>query len=150
VKTLALDDVRIASPCKMSWNDMVGDSQTRFCGGCRKSVYNLSAMTRDQAQALLDASSGDACVRLFRRSDGTVMTQDCKPVAAPARPSWARVGAGAALLPHSASADNAPKMPQDAVDGGTVQPPEPEPPSIMGGLRAPTKAKRKQPKAQPR
>ncbi len=45
-----LEDVRIASPCSASWEDMTGDARVRFCGKCAKNVYNLSEMTRDEAE----------------------------------------------------------------------------------------------------
>jgi hypothetical protein len=72
-----LENVAIAAPCKASWDAMVGDDRVRFCGQCEKNVYNLSAMPRDEAEALLAAREGKMCVRLFKRADGTVMTSDC-------------------------------------------------------------------------
>jgi hypothetical protein len=72
-----LDTLRVASPCKASWEDMVGDARVRFCGQCAKNVYNLSAMARDEAEALLVAKAGNVCVRFYQRADGTVMTTDC-------------------------------------------------------------------------
>ena len=72
-----IDQVTIASPCKAKWEDMVGDDQVRFCGRCRKDVYDLSAMQRDEAEALLLEKSDGMCARLYRRSDGTVLTADC-------------------------------------------------------------------------
>lgn len=72
-----LENVAIAAPCKASWDAMVGDDRIRFCGQCEKNVYNLSAMPRDEAEALLAAREGKMCVRLFKRTDGTVMTSDC-------------------------------------------------------------------------
>jgi hypothetical protein len=73
-----LEDVRIASPCSASWEDMTGDAQVRFCGKCAKNVYNLSEMTREEAEALLAKGEGTSmCVRLYKRADGTVITSDC-------------------------------------------------------------------------
>jgi hypothetical protein len=60
---------------------MRGDDQVRFCGKCRLNVYNLSGMSRRQAEALLGRSEGRVCVRFYRRPDGTVMTRDCGTVA---------------------------------------------------------------------
>lgn len=79
-----LDSVRIASPCSADWNAMVGDERKRFCGECNLNVYNLSGMTRYDAEHLLRLSEGRLCVRYFQRPDGTVLTQDC-PV------GWAKV-----------------------------------------------------------
>jgi hypothetical protein len=72
-----LDNVRVASPCHADWSQMVGDDRVRFCGSCEKNVFNLSAMTRDEAEALIIASGAKICVRMYKRSDGTVMTEDC-------------------------------------------------------------------------
>lgn len=75
-----LNDVQVASPCSERWDEMIGDERTRFCLKCDKNVYDVSAMTRDEAEALIaQAEGGDAglCLRLFRRKDGTVITSDC-------------------------------------------------------------------------
>jgi len=72
-----LDDVSIAAPCRASWEQMVGDEHVRFCGQCEKNVYNLSSLPREEAEALLVAKEGKMCVRLYKRADGTVLTNDC-------------------------------------------------------------------------
>ncbi len=73
-----LDRVGVASPCHARWEDMTGDERTRHCAECNLRVHNISAMTRDDAEALLRASAGDRlCIRLYRRTDGTILTQDC-------------------------------------------------------------------------
>ncbi len=72
-----LDSVRVAAPCNADWNAMIGDERVRFCEACEKNVYNLSALTSAQAEALLREKEGNLCVRLFRRKDGTVLTTDC-------------------------------------------------------------------------
>jgi hypothetical protein len=56
---------------------MVGDDRVRFCEHCAKNVYNLSAMPRQEAEGLLFAKEGKVCVRLYKRADGTVLTNDC-------------------------------------------------------------------------
>jgi hypothetical protein len=73
-----LEQVRVASPCNASWDEMVGDERVRFCLSCEKNVYNLSAMTIADAEALVQARlGGEVCVRFYRRADGTMMTADC-------------------------------------------------------------------------
>lgn len=76
-----LPRLRIASPCGEDWNAMVGDARVRRCSRCEKDVFDLSAMTADEAEALLTAhlASPEAmpCVRLYRRRDGTILTSDC-------------------------------------------------------------------------
>ena len=79
-KLPVLDDIRVAAPCRASWDamtDVSGDGRVRACGDCNKRVYNLSEMTRDEAQALLVAHEGKLCVRYYRRADGTILTKDC-------------------------------------------------------------------------
>ncbi len=74
---LNLDNMAIASPCAASWEDMEGDDRTKHCSSCTKNVYNLSDMTRAEAEALIKEKEGHLCVRFYRRKDGTVITDDC-------------------------------------------------------------------------
>src|SRR5262249_41784693 len=73
-----LDAVEVRSPCLMSWNAMAGDERVRHCSHCRQNVYNLSEMSRREAELLLKEHEGHVCVRYYRRSDGTVVTGDCQ------------------------------------------------------------------------
>lgn len=82
--TNPLDNIRIASPCGADWNKMYGSERKRFCAECRLNVYNISEMTKDEAESLILRSEGRLCLRIFKRADGTVITQNC-PV------GWARV-----------------------------------------------------------
>lgn len=75
--TNPLDNIRVASPCSANWDEMFGDDRKRFCGDCKLNVYNLSNMTRRQAENLIISSEGRLCVRFFRRADGTVLTKNC-------------------------------------------------------------------------
>ncbi len=75
--TNPLENIKIASPCSADWETMIGDARKRFCGDCRQNVYNLSGMSRSEAENLLIQSEGRVCVRYFRRTDGTVLTKDC-------------------------------------------------------------------------
>jgi hypothetical protein len=75
--TSPLDNIRIASPCSSDWNRMFGTDRKRFCGDCKLNVYNLSDMSRDEAERLILNSEGRLCVRFFRRADGTILTKNC-------------------------------------------------------------------------
>jgi len=75
--TNPLDNIHVASPCPANWDEMFGDDRKRFCGDCKLNVYNLSEMTRREAENLLYNSEGRLCVRFFRRADGTVLTKNC-------------------------------------------------------------------------
>ena len=79
-----LNNIRVASPCSANWDQMYGSERKRFCGDCKLNVYNLSDMTRGEAEGLLERSEGRLCVRFYRRADGSIITQNC-PV------GWAKV-----------------------------------------------------------
>lgn len=105
-RVIPLDQVRIASPCPMSWSDMKGDERVRYCEKCELNVFNLSSMTRDEAVALVNDREGRLCVSYYQRRDGTILTRDCpvgwakrrEQLIRATRRSIALVGACAALL----------------------------------------------------
>lgn len=72
-----LDRMKVAAPCSQKWENMVGDERSRHCASCDKSVYNISAMTRVEAETFLASQTEAPCVRYYQRADGTVMTTDC-------------------------------------------------------------------------
>jgi len=74
-----LDHVKIAAPCQADWEQMFAfeNERVRFCSQCNLNVYNLSGMTRSEAEALLTYTEGRLCVRFYRRSDGAILTQNC-------------------------------------------------------------------------
>jgi hypothetical protein len=75
--TPLLDAIQIATPCTARWSEMVGDHRVRHCLQCNQDVFNLSQLAAAEAEALLREKTGGACFRLWRREDGTVLTQDC-------------------------------------------------------------------------
>ncbi len=72
-----LNHVKIASPCSVDWEDMIGNDRRRFCGQCELNVFNLSDMTQREAEALINQAEGRLCVRFFRRADGSILTKNC-------------------------------------------------------------------------
>ena len=120
-----LDNLRIAAPCDAEWSKMTGDDHVRHCGDCKKDVFNLSALTRGEAEALILAKRGELCVRYFQRADGTVLTKDC-PVGVSRRRKRRLIAAGAvamlagggALVWRSLRADELPP-----IDHACVEPP---------------------------
>lgn len=153
---ISLQSVQIATPCRADWSKMEGDDKSRFCQTCAKSVYNLSAMTTPEAQALIAEKEGNLCARIYRRADGTVITGDCPVgVTAPRRPFWgaiagvlAAIGAGGLVsgcgsnatgAQPSASAmqrsDSIEKMRSMPVIGAIVNKFAPQP-MVMGGAVA--------------
>src|SRR5689334_12691817 len=75
--TSPLDNVRVASPCPANWDEMNGNERVRFCGQCQLNVYNLSGMTRGEAEHLIANADGRLCVRYYKRADGSIITQNC-------------------------------------------------------------------------
>jgi hypothetical protein len=133
---LDLDDVRVASPCSASWDDMIGDDRVRFCQLCTKNVYNLSALSREDAEALLRADQeregprGEGmCIRLYRRADGTVLTADCPDGARRKKRRLALFGAvGGGLMAAGAAAAEL------SGGGAAIGSPLPPSPPTMGAV----------------
>lgn len=71
-----LDLIQSPSPCSKNWDEMLGDELVRFCGGCEKNVYNLSAMTAREAHEFAAKNAGKVCIRYVREADGRVRTAD--------------------------------------------------------------------------
>jgi hypothetical protein len=90
-----IDGLRIATPCPASWERMAGDKRVRHCTECSLNVYNFAEMTRDEVRALLARSEGRVCARLYRRSDGTMLTRDCPTGLRELRRRASRVAAAA-------------------------------------------------------
>jgi hypothetical protein len=72
-----LSNVRVAAPCNADWEQMFGNERARFCGQCNLNVYNLSSMTRSEAEHLIASNEGRLCVRFYRRADGSILTKNC-------------------------------------------------------------------------
>src|SRR5688572_5739991 len=90
-----LDQIGVARPCSAKWDEMAGDDRVRNCATCSHDVYDLSAMSRTEAEDFVTAREGSACVRFFRRADGTVLTSDCP---AGVRAAWRRMAWAASAL----------------------------------------------------
>ena len=72
-----LSHVKVAAPCSVGWENMIGNERLRFCGQCNLNVYNLSDMTKREAEDLIRRAEGRLCVRFYRRADGTILTNNC-------------------------------------------------------------------------
>jgi hypothetical protein len=158
-QTSWLENTQIATPCTADWNAMapVGDapSQVRHCEQCHLNVYNLSAMTRHQAEALIAEHTQQhpesrLCVRLYRRADGTVLTQDCpvglatqhhRPLALCKTHRWRRTlrHSAATILIATAIGTFYPMASGHATEPpASSTPSSVAPPQVMGQLVAPT------------
>ena len=73
-----IQNVRIASPCPADWSKMRGNDRVRHCAECNLNVYNFSAMMAAEVEELLASRQGQrVCAHVYRRADGTMLTQDC-------------------------------------------------------------------------
>lgn len=70
---------QIAEPCTANWDEMTGDEKTRFCAQCRLNVHNARMMTDEEVleKLMMTASGERVCMRIYRRADGTFLTQNC-------------------------------------------------------------------------
>jgi hypothetical protein len=59
---------------------MQGDDRVRHCGQCQRNVYQLSNLSREEAEALILEKEGELCVQFYRRADGSVVTRPCVAV----------------------------------------------------------------------
>jgi hypothetical protein len=75
--TSKLDAVRIAVPCPANWDNLYGNERVRFCDQCQLNVYNLSEMSKAEAEHLIGQTEGRLCVRYYKRRDGSIITQNC-------------------------------------------------------------------------
>jgi hypothetical protein len=89
--------LKVASPCDANWDAMTGDEAVRFCGSCKKNVYQISNMSNDQVEELL-AEAGETCGRFYQRKDGTLVTADCSVGLKRKRRKQAVIGMGAGIL----------------------------------------------------
>jgi hypothetical protein len=133
-----LENVKIAKPCPANWDAMTGDERVRFCGQCKLHVYNLSGMTRNDAEDLLSKTEGSVCVRLYKRADGTVITRDCPVGLAALRRRVATLSASivAALAVGWGSFFG---RTEDGIDGTKVEPVRPEKHQVLMGAPMPMK-----------
>ncbi|MBP9806988.1 TonB C-terminal domain-containing protein [bacterium] len=74
-----LSQAFIETPCESSWDKMTGNDSVRFCGQCSLNVYNVANLTDKEAEAVFakGREQGRVCARLYRRPDGTIMTDNC-------------------------------------------------------------------------
>ena len=74
-----LSQAFIETPCESSWDKMTGNDSVRFCSQCSLNVYNVANLTDKEAEAVFakGREQGRVCARLYRRPDGTIMTDNC-------------------------------------------------------------------------
>lgn len=58
---------------------MTGSESVRFCHSCKLNVYNIAQFSDSEAQEIFaqNLNGNRMCTRIYRRPDGTVMTDNC-------------------------------------------------------------------------
>jgi len=61
-----IQQLRIASPCSVEWDSMIGNDRVRFCEHCRLSVHHVDFLNKKQLRRLIARSHGRLCVNYTR------------------------------------------------------------------------------------
>lgn len=81
-----LDYLFLSYSCPVDWSSMEGDERERLCLKCDKKVFNISALAKHEAEALLQNNDSDGnCYKFYLRSDGTIKIDNCPKVLRPVR-----------------------------------------------------------------
>jgi hypothetical protein len=70
-------ELRVSSPCPMSWESLKGDDRVRYCGKCSLHVYNLAEMSDEEVERVVRKTEGRLCGRLYLRGDRTATARNC-------------------------------------------------------------------------
>ena len=97
-KLRLLDVIDIPEPCQVPWDTMSGDERIRYCGMCKKNVYNISEMSTSEAENFLQENLGSVCFGFTRRADGTITTDTCPKILKPVRNGFRRLKKAVAIL----------------------------------------------------
>lgn len=67
-----IQQLRIASPCSVDWDSMIGNDRVRFCEHCQLSVHHVDSLTRKKLRRLIAHSNGRVCVNYTRSPQTTL------------------------------------------------------------------------------
>jgi hypothetical protein len=149
-------DIPIASPCGADWRAMKPSDTKRFCDACRKHVHDLSAMTPEDARALLASPPTEGlCVRYLYDAHGDVVFRGAPllPTGILVRARRVAKVAAAAMLPMAlaacSSAMQEEPLPMTMGAVACPLPPPPPPPSPTGSASAAPRAMEAPPATSP-
>ncbi len=71
----SLPVINIASPCSEKWEEMDGDSRSRFCAKCQHGVLCNEGLSGDELDSLTSGSER-VCLRLTVHPSKGVLTRD--------------------------------------------------------------------------
>jgi hypothetical protein len=124
-------EVPIASPCGQDWTTMKPGDKGRYCGACKKTVHDLSALTKREARALLAAPTTEGlCVRYLYDAHGDIAFTDTVPASRLVCAKRALVAAAALALPMTLNACM-------GAQARPVPPPDPDMQQVTGAVAMP-------------
>ena len=118
-----LEELRVAKPCAAEWAAMTGNEEARHCAHCQQNVYNLSELTRAQAEELVRSKDARLCLRYFHHADGTMLVRDGAIAYRPRR----LIAAGVAALALTGAASALVRPGEERLQPGFALPPPSEP-----------------------
>lgn len=71
-----LEAIEIERPCPVADTEVPAGERSRFCPHCKKYVYNLSAMSRSEAERLACQQAGEMCAQIDKTLAGEIVTLD--------------------------------------------------------------------------
>lgn len=81
-----LSNLVLSYPCPINWESMEGDERERFCKKCSKNVFNITDMSKAEANKFLqERTDTGLCVQFYLRPDGTIKTDNCPRIIRPLR-----------------------------------------------------------------
>lgn len=118
------EELPVKFPCHVDWRRMTPVEGGRFCGDCRKTVRDLSALTEEEAKALLRAARpGELCMRARVDAEGEIVF--ARPQVIPTGLLFKARRAVLAVAPLALAACHAPLIGEEYVQGepAYVEPP---------------------------
>ncbi len=82
-----LKNLQLVHPCPINLAGLDPAEKENFCKSCNKEVYNLSVLSSDEAETLLEEKGREACVMFVRKNDGRIVTDNCPTFLRPLRRS---------------------------------------------------------------
>lgn len=130
----------VPNPCHEDWDKLTPEERGHFCTVCETKVWDLSALTRAEAEEFLRSTEGDLCVSYRERANGEVVHRDAPVVPLSRLMKRLPAAAGfslalAACTPTGSGADGAdtaevakpdPKPDPKLVDDEHAKPPDDE------------------------
>lgn len=70
----------VPKPCHEDWDKLTPVERGHFCTVCETKVWDLSSLTKEEADEFLRSTEGDLCVSYKERTDGEVVHREAPVV----------------------------------------------------------------------